>query len=81
MTAKVALYFGILELGQRLGHFTLDAPAFDIAQNLVALEDSYGMHIVSGNRSLPAERCTQLLLSYAQNATRCDTLILSRDHR
>lgn len=66
---QVALYFSVLQLGAAQGHFTLTAPALDIAQNLVALEDSYGLHIISGNRSTPVERCQDLILGYAAAAT------------
>jgi AcrR family transcriptional regulator len=71
---QVALYLGIIELGKSQGHFELREPALDIAQNLVALEDAYGMHIILGNRSLPASRCTQLIFGYASAATGCDSL-------
>ena len=66
---QVALYFSVLQLGAAQGHFMLTAPALDIAQNLVALEDSYGMHIINGNRSTPVERCQDLILGYAGAAT------------
>jgi AcrR family transcriptional regulator len=68
---QVALYFGCLQLGVGQGHFSLNAPALDIAQNLVALEDAYGMHIVYGNRSLSIPRSEELILGYARTATAC----------
>jgi AcrR family transcriptional regulator len=68
---QVALYHGILELGRSQGHFAFDGPVLDVAQNLVALEDAYGMHIISGNQSLPVERCTELIRGYARTATGC----------
>jgi AcrR family transcriptional regulator len=71
---QVALYLGIIELGESQGHFQLREPALDIAQNLVALEDAYGMHIITGNRSVPPARCAELIRSYAQAATSCTTL-------
>jgi AcrR family transcriptional regulator len=72
---QVALYFGILELGQSQGHFREDLePALDIARNLVALEDAYGLHVIDGNRSLPLERCAALIESYARTATGCATI-------
>ncbi|GAA4156710.1 TetR/AcrR family transcriptional regulator [Leifsonia shinshuensis] len=66
---QVALYFSVLQLGTGQGHFALTAPALDVAQNLVALEDSYGMHIINGNRSTPVERCQELILGYARTVT------------
>jgi AcrR family transcriptional regulator len=71
---QVALYLGIIELGRSQGHFEQGEPALDIAQNLVALEDAYGLHIVSGNRSVPVARCVELILSYARTATGCASL-------
>jgi len=68
---QVMLYHGILELGVSQGHFTLTDRKIDIAQNLVALEDAYCMHIIEGNTSLPYERCVELMLSYARLATGC----------
>lgn len=74
---QVALYFGILELGQSQGHFRLREPALDIAHNLVALEDAYGMHIILGNHSLPVARCVELIIGYARCATGCDELLVT----
>lgn len=71
---QVALYHGILEVGRSQGHFHLRQPALDVAQNLVALEDSYGMHIICGNRSLPVQRCLELITSYARAVTSCPDL-------
>jgi AcrR family transcriptional regulator len=71
---QVALYLGIIELGRSQGHFKPGEPALDIAQNLVALEDAYGMHIISGNRSVPVARSAELILGYARTATGCDSL-------
>lgn len=72
---QVALYFGILQLGVSQGHFTLNAPALAIAQNLVALEDAYGMHIIYGNRSLSIEHCQQLIGTFASTATACPAIL------
>ncbi|WP_309617659.1 TetR/AcrR family transcriptional regulator [Salinibacterium sp.] len=71
---QVALYFGTLQLGVSQGHFTLNAPAQDIAQTLVALEDACGMHIIYGNRSLMIDRSSALLLGYSQTATSCSEI-------
>jgi hypothetical protein len=73
---QVALYVGVLEVGRAQGHFVLASNVLDIAQNLVALEDAYGLHIVTGNRSLPPRRARELILSYARTATGCDDLQL-----
>jgi AcrR family transcriptional regulator len=68
---QVALYLGILETGVAQGHFTLSGAPLDIAQNLVALEDAYGLHIITDNRALPPERAAELIHSFATTATAC----------
>ena len=80
---QVALYLGIIELGRSQGHFQPGEPALDIAQNLVALEDAYGLHIIDANRSTPAARCAELILGYARTATGCTSLPAPRlgDHQ
>ncbi len=73
---QVALYFAALQLGVAQGHFRLTGPVVDLAQNLVALEDAYGLHIIGGNRSTPPERARRLILDYARTVTGCDELML-----
>ncbi|GAB3586596.1 TetR/AcrR family transcriptional regulator [Leifsonia lichenia] len=68
---QVALYFATLQLGVAQGHFVLAGPIIDIAQNLVALEDAYELHIISGNRSASPRRARELILGYARTATGC----------
>lgn len=75
---QVALYFGVLELGQSQGHFRVGPePAIDVARNLVALEDADGLHIIDDNRSLPPERCATLIAGYARTATGCAEIPLT----
>lgn len=45
---QLELYRGILSAGVASGAFALTGPLDDIAMNLVALEDAYGLHIVAG---------------------------------
>ena len=71
---QVTLYVGILALGVGQGHFTLAAPDMDIAQNLVALEDAYDLHIISRTAGLPPDRCADLMFSYARSVTGCPQL-------
>ena len=71
---QVALYLGILETGQAQGHFTLRGKPLDIAQNLVALEDAYGLHIITDNRALPPLRAAELIHSFAAIATACQDI-------
>ncbi|MFG2884819.1 TetR/AcrR family transcriptional regulator [Streptomyces sp. NPDC048297] len=75
---QVALYTGILEAGRAQGHFTLTESAFDIACNMVALEDAYGLMIISRQASIPPGRAFELLLAYAKAATGCPDLTADR---
>lgn len=45
---QTALYQVILEEGERSGHFRLVAPSDVLARGFVALEDGYGMDILTG---------------------------------
>ncbi|WP_238846660.1 TetR/AcrR family transcriptional regulator [Nocardia arthritidis] len=71
---QVALYLAVLEVGVAQGHFTLTETALDIANNLVALEDAYGLHIITPNRAVPPARAAALICSYARTATGCSTI-------
>ncbi|MGH3642219.1 MAG: TetR/AcrR family transcriptional regulator [Mycobacterium sp.] len=71
---QVALYLGILETGQAQGYFELRARPLDIAQNLVALEDAYGLHIITDNRTLPPRRAADLIHNFATIATGCQDI-------
>jgi hypothetical protein len=73
---QVALYFSTLQLGVAQGHFRLTSPIVNIAQNLVALEDAYGLHIIGHNRSVPPARARTLILDVARMATGCQELEL-----
>ena len=69
---QVAMYEAILEAGRAQGHFDLADDARSIAQNLVALEDAYGLYIVGGAEELGVDDALRLTLSFARMATRCD---------
>ncbi|MFF9478366.1 TetR/AcrR family transcriptional regulator [Streptomyces sp. NPDC014733] len=66
---EVALYTTALEVGAASGGFTLAASAQDLAHGLVALEDGYGLHIVSRNAALHPDRAQELLLAHARAVT------------
>lgn len=68
---EVALYERVLEVGAAGGAFTLTEPAADLARNLVALEDGYGLHIVSRNHQLTPDEARRLILGYARAVTGC----------
>ncbi|MGX1671301.1 TetR/AcrR family transcriptional regulator [Streptomyces sp. NPDC055400] len=71
---EVALYATVLEVGAAVGEFTLTEPVADLARNLVALEDGYGLHIVSRNAELTPDVARRLLLGYARTVTGCPEL-------
>ncbi|WP_225804608.1 TetR/AcrR family transcriptional regulator [Streptomyces sp. NK15101] len=66
---EVALYTTALAVGAAAGGFTLAASAPDLAHGLVALEDGYGLHIVSRNAALRPDRARELLLAHARTVT------------
>lgn len=70
MTARqVEVYRRVLELGQARGAFRLADSSQAIARNLVALEDAYGLYMISGGEI--AEEALGMLLSFASMATGC----------
>ncbi|MEU1788438.1 TetR family transcriptional regulator C-terminal domain-containing protein [Streptomyces sparsogenes] len=71
---EVALYTTVLEVGAAIGEFSLAAPAHDLAHGLVALEDGYGLHIVSHNAALRPDRARELILAHARAVTGCAAL-------
>lgn len=66
---QIALYASALEVGVAQGHFSLDANAWDLAANAVALEDSFGLHIITGN--MPYSRARDLLVLNLAEITGC----------
>ncbi|WP_037854869.1 TetR/AcrR family transcriptional regulator [Streptomyces sp. NRRL S-340] len=68
---EVALYTTALEVGAATGAFSLAASAHDLAHGLVALEDGYGLHVVSRNAALRPERAQELILAHARAVTGC----------
>ena len=70
-TRQAELYRSVLESGVAAGVFELAAPATMIACNLVALEDTYGYHVVVGS-AITLEQAERLIRSYAATATGCD---------
>jgi len=69
---QVALYQVILEGGVSRGLFTLSAPSRTIGQNLVALEDAHGLHVLMGDSPITRDESERLIVSYASDATGCD---------
>ena len=69
---EVSLYVAVIEAGRASGAFELTEPVLSIAQNFVALEDAYGMHLNGGNSSLDPSVAVGLMRSYARSVTRAD---------
>jgi AcrR family transcriptional regulator len=76
---QVDLYSTAFDIGVAQGHFTLHAPAFDLAANAVALEDAYGLHIVTRNMSVSPQRAHRLLVLHLAEVTRCPDLLAEMD--
>ncbi|MGW5097665.1 TetR/AcrR family transcriptional regulator [Streptomyces nodosus] len=71
---EVALYTTALEVGAATGVFALTASAHDLAHGIVALEDGYGLHIISRNAALRLDRARGLMLAHARVVTGCPEL-------
>ncbi len=69
---QVAMYQMILESGVSQGHFTLSDDSATIARNIVALEDTYGLHVLARNPSIDLAEAERLIVAYARVATGCD---------
>lgn len=69
---QVSLYASALEVGMAQGHFELNANPWDLAANAVALEDAYGLHIIS--RSMGASRARGLLILHLSEVAHCDEI-------
>jgi AcrR family transcriptional regulator len=65
---QVDLYVRILEVGASRGVFHLAGESRVIAENLVALEDAYGLYMTEGY-GLPAETAISRVMGYAALAT------------
>ncbi|WP_372348168.1 TetR/AcrR family transcriptional regulator [Streptomyces sp. KL116D] len=72
--SEVGLYTTVLEVGAATGVFTLTAAVSDLARNLVALEDGYGLHIVSRNAGLTRAEAQRLIRAHARVVTGCSEL-------
>jgi DNA-binding transcriptional regulator YbjK len=71
LTARqVELYARVLAAGAARGVFRLAGDGRDVARNLVALEDAYGLYIVGG--APMAAEARRLILAFASLATGCD---------
>ncbi|MGI9004610.1 MAG: TetR/AcrR family transcriptional regulator [Streptosporangiaceae bacterium] len=69
------LYQEILDEGAAAGLFAPVLPTAAIAQNLISLEDGYGLGLSTGNHDYDYEEARQLVLTAAANWTRCQDLL------
>jgi len=67
---QIAVYHGILVLGQAQGHFELTEKPRMLAANFVAMEDGYQMEVLAGRRT--RNEVIDALHSYARSATGYD---------
>ena len=70
---QAALYEAILLDGEASGEFALAMPANVLARSLVALEDGYGIHVLTG--ALTPEQEEEWLLAFAAKMTASPTLL------
>lgn len=64
---QIAVYSGILVLGEAQGHFVLPDPPRLLAANFVAMEDGYQMEVLAGRRT--RAEVVGALCSYARAVT------------
>jgi AcrR family transcriptional regulator len=64
---QLELYREILSEGSASGEFALTGPVEITAQNFVALEDAYGLHIVAGG-SITVEQAQDAIMLYGRQA-------------
>lgn len=64
---QTGLYHQVLEAGAESGDFRLAAPAGELARSMVALEDGYGMDVITG--AATADEVEAALLTHARIVT------------
>ncbi len=62
---QTATYRAIFEEGNASGAFSITSDLGQAAMNMVALEDAYGLHIVSGNRLVTVDMARDAMLAFA----------------
>jgi AcrR family transcriptional regulator len=71
------LYQSILDEGTDAGHFRPQLPTADIAENLISLEDGYGLGLCTASHDYDYERARHLILATVANWTQCPELLYS----
>lgn len=70
------LYQNIIVHGVETNVFTPRRSAEIVAENLLALEDGLGLHLVSHNKGITADIALGMLIDYAASELQCDDLRL-----
>lgn len=65
---EVSLYLGVIEKGIERGVFSDTMSPLNVARNLVALEDAYGVHLLGGS-NLDADDIYSLIIAAAESMT------------
>ncbi|WP_193072463.1 TetR/AcrR family transcriptional regulator [Brevibacterium sp. FME37] len=65
-TRQMEIYRRVLTAGVASGVFSLTMPIEQMAMNLVALEDAYGLHIVAGNSLITVEAAKAAMRAAAE---------------
>lgn len=69
------LYQAILDEGTAAGHFRPVLPTADVAENLISLEDGYGLGLCTGIHDYDFDRARHLVLDAAAHWTQCPDLL------
>jgi AcrR family transcriptional regulator len=69
------LYQNLLDEGTAAGHFRPIIATSSIAENLISLEDGYGLGLATGNHDYDFEQARHLVLEAAAHWTQCPDLL------
>ena len=72
------LYQDLLDEGTTAGHFRPIISTRSIAENLISLEDGYGLGLATGNHDYDYSQARHLVLEAAAQWTRCPELLAER---
>ena len=68
---QVGMFEQLVTAGTESGAFTPRLPGRTVGEHLVALEDAYGIQIVSGDGSMDRARALELVCAYAEAVLDC----------
>lgn len=75
---QTRLYHRLPDEGTSAGHFKPVISTEHIAENLISLEDGYGLGLSTGNHSYTYEQARQMVLEAAAHWTQCPELLDTR---